>query len=169
MISPIWRPTPTGQGKTWEEPDALADLITSTLAPESWDAAGGRGTIQLVPPARPGCLSCPKIIAVQRQVERLLSELHAAVKRHAPAKATRGEGPATRGEGPRRTEDQGSRGRSRHRWMRAIEMMPVKHARSRSDGFQPPGAGQNDQPPAFKNLILSPIRYDSGSRGKFRG
>ena len=94
-----------GQGKTWEEPDALADLIISTVAPESWDGVGGRGTIQLVSTGAARLLVVSQDYRIQRQVERLLSDLHDAVKRHAPIKATRGEGPATRGEpGPRMFE-----------------------------------------------------------------
>ncbi len=93
-----------GQGKTWEEPDALADLITSTVAPESWDGAGGRGTIQLVSTGMARLLVVSQDYRIQRQVERLLSELHAAVKRHAPAKATRGEGPVMHPSGPDRQE-----------------------------------------------------------------
>jgi hypothetical protein len=93
-----------GQGKTWEEPAALADLITSTVAPESWDGAGGRGTIQLVSTGAARLLVVSQDYRLQRQVERLLSELQAAVKRHAPAKATRGEGPVMRPSGPDRQE-----------------------------------------------------------------
>lgn len=84
------------QGKTWEEPDALADLITSTVAPESWDGRGGRGTIQLVSTGSARLLVVSQDYRIQRQVERLLSELHAAVKRHAPSRATRGEAPGMR-------------------------------------------------------------------------
>jgi len=91
-----------GQGKTWEEPDALADLITSTIAPESWTSAGGRGTIQLVSTGTARLLVVSQDYRTQRQIERLLSELQAAVKLHAPPpKATRSEAPVLRGEGPR--------------------------------------------------------------------
>ena len=81
-----------GQGKTWEEPDALVDLITSTVVPESWDGMGGRGTIQLVSTGTARLLVVSQDYRVQRQVEGLLSELQAAVKQHAPpSKGARGE------------------------------------------------------------------------------
>ncbi|MGA2796756.1 MAG: hypothetical protein ABSE63_04185 [Thermoguttaceae bacterium] len=93
-----------GQGKTSEEPEALADLITSAVAPESWNGAGGRGTIQLVSTGPARLLVVSQDYRLQRQIERLLTELQAAVKRHAPAKATRGEGPVMRPSAPDRQE-----------------------------------------------------------------
>jgi hypothetical protein len=90
-----------GQGKSWEEPDAVADLITSSVAPESWNGMGGHGTIQLVSTGAARLLVVSQDYRLQQQVENLLSDLHAAVKRHAPpAKANRGEGPGPRGEAP---------------------------------------------------------------------
>jgi hypothetical protein len=81
-----------GQGKTWDESDALVDTITSAIAPESWDGMGGRGTSQLVSSGTARLLVVTQEYRVQRQVERLLSDLQAAAKRHAPPKAARGEG-----------------------------------------------------------------------------
>ncbi|MGD0519559.1 MAG: hypothetical protein ABSA26_18655 [Thermoguttaceae bacterium] len=90
------------QGKTWEDLGSLVELFTSTVAPESWDAAGGRGTIQLITAGTAKMLVVSQDYRVQRQVEGLLSELNAAVKQHAPTKGSRGEGPGpgARGEGP---------------------------------------------------------------------
>jgi len=105
------------QDKTWEDPESLVELFTSIVAPESWDAAGGRGTIQLITAGAARMLVVSQDYRVQRQVEGLLSELHAAVKQHAPIKGPRGEGPApgARGEKP------GPGARGERPGMRAIE------------------------------------------------
>jgi hypothetical protein len=114
------------QGKTGEDLESLVELFTSTVAPESWDAAGGRGTMQLVSAGAARLLVVSQDYRVQRQVERLLSELHAAVKQHAPAKGSRGEGPGpgARGEGPgpgARGEGPGPGARGERPGMRVIE------------------------------------------------
>jgi hypothetical protein len=89
------------EGNTWDEPAALVDLITSSVAPETWDIQGGRGTIQLVSAGAAKLLIVTQDYRAQRQVDRLLAELLAAVKLHAPVRGPRGRDPGMRGEGPR--------------------------------------------------------------------
>lgn len=78
----------------------MVDLITSSLAPETWDVAGGRGTIQLVSTGAARLLVVTQDYRLQRQVDRLLMELQAAVKFHAPTKGTKAKDPGMMGEGP---------------------------------------------------------------------
>jgi hypothetical protein len=88
------------EGKTWDEPDALVDLITSNIAPETWDGMGGRGTIQLVSAGAAKVLVVTQDYRVQRHVDRLLAELQAAVKLHSPPKGPRGRDSGMGGDGP---------------------------------------------------------------------
>jgi len=90
-----------GEGKTWDEPDALVDLITSSVAPATWGGQGGRGTIQLVSAGAARVLVVTQDYRAQRQADRLLAELQAAIKLHAPPKGPRGRDPGMGGEGPR--------------------------------------------------------------------
>ena len=79
----------------------MVDLITSSIAPDTWDLVGGRGTIQLVSAGEAKLLVVTQDYRVQRHVDRLLAELQAAVKLHAPAKGAKARDPAMGGEGPR--------------------------------------------------------------------
>ncbi len=134
-----------GQGKTWEEPDALVDLITSTVAPGSWDAVGGRGTIQLVSTGAARLLVVSQDYRVQQQVERLLAELHAAVKQHAPTKASRGEGPGARGEGTgSRSEGPGLRGEG------SGSRSEGSGSRSEGSGMRGEGPGSRGERPGMR-------------------
>jgi hypothetical protein len=100
------------QGNADQELGSLIELFTTTVAPETWDFAGGRGAIQLVSAGPARLLVVSQDYRVHREVEVLLSDLHAAVKRHSasnkpkveqPAQGPRGDKPmpATEGERPR--------------------------------------------------------------------
>jgi hypothetical protein len=87
------------QGKTWEDPEALVQLITAAVSPESWDSAGGRGTIQLVSSGAARLLVVTHNYRAQRQIARLLTDMQEAVKQHAAPKGARDEVQQPRGEG----------------------------------------------------------------------
>lgn len=54
-------------------PDALADAITATVAPDSWQEAGGPGAVR----ALPGCLVVRQTAQTHRQIVALLEQLKA--------------------------------------------------------------------------------------------
>jgi hypothetical protein len=82
------------QTKPLSDEDALANLVTSTVAPDTWDFAGGSGTIQVFSAGATKVFAVRQDYRVQQQVEKLLLELQAAVKKHAPQKGTKSEAPA---------------------------------------------------------------------------
>jgi hypothetical protein len=87
-----------GQGNISSEPAALVDLITSSIAPDTWNVMGGKGSAQPVSAGAASLLVVTQDYRVQQRVDRFLAELQAAVKFHAPKK-TRGEGARTRDNG----------------------------------------------------------------------
>ena len=59
---------------SWADYDSLIDLITSIVAPQSWDSSGGAGQIAVFF----GCLFIPQTEDVQDQIGRLLIALRKA-------------------------------------------------------------------------------------------
>jgi hypothetical protein len=94
-------PASSDQEKSSGDLESLLDLFPSILSPESWEGAGGRGTIQLVTAGAAKMLIVSQDYRVQWQVQNLLSEMQASVKLHTAVKDTKSEGPAmgTKGKG----------------------------------------------------------------------
>lgn len=64
-----------GETPPARDAEALADLITSTVAPASWDVGGGRGSISLASVGGRRVLVVSQSWQVHHQVARLLEEL----------------------------------------------------------------------------------------------
>jgi hypothetical protein len=73
------------QGKISQDPEALVQLITSAVSPDTWDGTGGSGTIQLVSAGSASLLVVWQDYRVQRQIVRLLTDMQNIAKQHAAA------------------------------------------------------------------------------------
>lgn len=60
---------------TYGDNDALINLITATVQPDSWDEVGGPGTVLPAPPGRRDLLVVSNSFHVQRETQQLLNSL----------------------------------------------------------------------------------------------
>jgi hypothetical protein len=70
-------------GKVSQDPEALVQLITSTVSPDSWDGMGGNGTVQLIPTGSASLVVVWQDYRVHRQIAILLSDMQNIAKQHA--------------------------------------------------------------------------------------
>ena len=72
--------------------DEVMNTITSTVAPNSWDSAGGNGSIAMLPAAK--ALVCSQTDEIQQQVAQMLADLRARIAAHKAVAEKPAESPA---------------------------------------------------------------------------
>jgi hypothetical protein len=73
--------------------DGVLNTITATIAPSSWDAAGGNGSIAMLPAAK--ALVCSQTAEVQQQIAQMLADLRARIAAHKTVAEKPAESPDT--------------------------------------------------------------------------